>query len=51
MSQERKEITVADVLLVLGQKELELYYERLRSAQASQVIADLQAELAKREKE
>lgn len=42
----RQEIPIQDVLVILGQKEVELQYERARAERASQVIKDLRAELA-----
>lgn len=42
-----QQISLRDVLLVLGQKEIELQYERARAVQAEQVITELRAELAK----
>lgn len=41
------QISIQDVLLVLGRKEVELQYERARIAQAEQLITALRAELAK----
>lgn len=42
-----QEISVADVIFVLGQKELELQYARGRIERLSQRIEELQTELAK----
>lgn len=45
----KQELTVTDVLQILGLKEVELQYERARAVRSAQVIAELQAELKKRE--
>lgn len=42
-----QQVSIQDVLLVLGQKEIELQYARARIAQAEQAIIELRAELAK----
>ena len=42
-----QEIPMSDVLFILGQKEVELQYERAKVLKASHLIAELQAELAK----
>lgn len=44
----KQELTLADVLQILGLKEVELQYERARAVQSAKVIADLRAELQKR---
>lgn len=46
----KQELTVTDVLQILGLKEVELQYERARAVRSAKVIADLRAELQKLEK-